>query len=163
MDDISNIKCKIDNVYPLPWAVKLFLISLFGKKRFMQSSSNRQIYHAMPVASKSHDVIFIVSWSSFAQSVCIKIFSRKALTICVLQGIPWNTSVGEKYCFEIWDKGTFHQWKPSCWVCYWHCQWWPCKSGWKRHNSYNGYDLHFHPLNPMIDHEHLKILFPMHN
>ena len=58
------------------------------KKRFMESSSNRLIYHAMCVTFKARNTIFTVSWSSCVQSIWVKIFSRKALTIWVLQGLP---------------------------------------------------------------------------
>ena len=51
------------------------------KKKFMKSSSNRLIYHEMCVTFKSRDTTLTVSWSSCAQLIWVKIFSRKALTI----------------------------------------------------------------------------------
>ena len=78
LHDISNSKCKVDDDVYLAVStvdIDLLLNDLPCTLKFF-------------LTRKFHDAIFIVSWSLFAQSVWIKIFSRKAVAIGILQGIP---------------------------------------------------------------------------
>lgn len=100
----------------LPCTLKLLLTSFF-EKRFLQSSSNRPICHAISTGSSTS----LMMHSRYGSRYFVEKLSQFG------------------FC-KRWQEILRCEKNAALTSCCWQCLWLPCKSECKKHNSYNRYD-----------------------